>query len=353
MKPKYNSYKLKSDDTLKSVAKKLGLSIQEAKNFHNIFSKEHEIIIDDFPAGLQSLNVYPYIYEKIEDKSDFVKFAFGYTLNFTPSLAKRFYNVMYGFENQNQEISTLKFQRSLQFKGKDNDFTYYEVDKIGPVYVNDEEASELADELAVKAASAIYPLGCVIDRTGKLVDIFNFEEIQKRWKKVRQEILEEYEGQWVNDYLDACEQSIEEKESLQLSLSNDYFLNGFFSGIYVDYTPDFTFNNNVIFPVLAHKLPLKYEVKQKVNAFLDDYQLVAIEQEGFLNEERSKLDIENNLNFPYHNIINPDAEMAKGNFKANYFLDGKNNLISSFRINCSIEIENARKIEIVASLVED
>lgn len=352
MKPKFNSYQIKKGETLASVAKKFGLTIQEAKNFHNVHSPDHEIIIEDFPPDLKNLYVYPYIYSKSDDKNEFVKFNYGFTLGNKPSTAVRIYNIMYSIEDKSKNIQTIKIQRSVQFIGNDEENTHFEIDKIGLVFINDEEASELADELAVKASSAIYPLGCIVDRSGNLVTISNFEEIQAKWKTVRKNIEEEYEGKWIEDYLNACEENLENVQNLQLSLANDFFINSFFAGLYVDYTPNFEFEKPLYFPILANKLPLKFRIRQKVSTFLDEYNSVRIQQEGFLDEERSKSDIENNLNFPYHKLLDANDAMAKGFFKGDYFLDGFDNHITSFRINCSIDVTDAKKIEIVASLQE-
>jgi hypothetical protein len=351
LKSKYKTYKIKKGDTIVSVATELGITVKEARNFHNIFSKEDEVIIDDFPSQLKELYVYPYIRELTKDKQPLAKFE-GYKLSFLPTKKKLNYGVMYTITEGEKESNTIKYEASVEYKGADKNGFYYTIDRLSNTFVNDEETSSIAEELAEKVARVIYPLVIVTNETGKWITIDNFKDIQKRWEKVKKSILNEYEGDWVEEYLELTAESLEEESSLVQSLSNDWFLTAYFGGLYTYYTQYFKFQNILTFPIIANINPLVYEVEHSTDEYLDEYRQLVIDQKGVLVDERAKADIENQLNFPYYGLY-PDAPKAKGEFKAKYFLNENDNNIESLYLDCSIVLDKPKRIEVVVSLIQN
>ncbi|RNL69204.1 hypothetical protein ED312_22675 [Sinomicrobium pectinilyticum] len=353
MPPKYRTYKINEGDTLISVARALGITPQEAKRFHNVFSSEDDLIDVDLPSHLRTLYVYPHIYEKVGDNPAFVKFNYGYTLRFKPAEKPLNYGVMYTISSGEKEENTLKYRVRVTFVKQDEKGYVFEINRLSKTYVNDEEASEIADELAEKVSGAVYPLEVVIDEDGNWMDIANHPDIRKRWKQVKKRIFEEYDGAWVEQYVAESEASLVDKELLKKSLSGDWFLAAYFGQIYVDYTPGFVFENRVSFPVVPFIRPVKYTVKQEVKMLLDEYGLVQISQEGSVSDNRSKADLENRQNFPHDALLDPDSEKAEGTYKAKYFLNAGNNLIESLFLECSLQLEKRKEIKVVVSLLED
>jgi hypothetical protein len=352
LKSKYKTYKIKNGDTIISVATELGITVKEARNFHNIFSKEDEIIIDDFPSQLKELYVYPYIREITKDKQPLAKFD-GYKLSFLPSKKKNNYGVMYTISSDEKEEYTIKFEVSVEYKGADKNGFYFAIDRLSKTFINDEEASSIADELAEKVGTVIYPLVVVTNDNGKWFNIDNFKEVQKRWEKVKKRILDEYEGEWVEEYLELVAESLLEESSLLNSLSNDWFLNAYFGGIYAYYTPYFKFKNEIKFPIVPNINPLVYQVEHTTEEYLDDYRQVVIDQKGVLADERAKSDIENQLNFPHYGQLYSDAPKAEGEFRAKYFLNESDNTIESLFLECSIVLDKPKKIQVVVSLLQN
>ncbi|WP_268223559.1 hypothetical protein [Sinomicrobium oceani] len=353
MPPKYRTYKIHKGDTLISVAEALGITPQEAKSFHNIFSSEDDLISVDLPPHLRTLYVYPHIYEKIRDNPAFVKFNYGYTLRFKPVEKALNYGVMYTISSGEKEENTLKYRVSVTFIRQDEKGYVFEIDRLSKTYVNGEEASEIADELAEKVSGAVYPLEVVVDEDGNWMDITNHPVIRRRWEQVKKGIFEEYDGAWVKQYVAESEVSLEDKELLKMSLSGDWFLVAYFGQIYVDYTPRFVFENKISFPVVPFIKPVAYIVKQEVKMLLDEYGLVQISQEGKVSDNRSKTDLENRQNFPHDALLYPESEKAEGTYKAKYFLNAGNNLIESLFLECSLQLEKPKKIKVVVSLLED
>ena len=351
MKLKYKKYKIKEGDTLASISKLLGKPTLEVKNFHNIFCDHDNFIVLDFPDNFKELFIYPEYSEVDLNPIPKVFFDGGSKLLFRPISKKTNFGVQYTMTS-GEEINTIKFETSVYFKGKSQDnLNVFEIDRISKTFVNDEETSIIADELAEKVASVLYPLEIIVDENGKWQEVFNHEEIANRWPKIREKILEEYEGEWVENYLELSETSLLSQNNLTESLSKDWFLNAYFGGIYVNYNSKLICKKDENFPILPNISPANYEVKQKIEEYLDDYKLINIETIGVLSDVRSKSDFEGDFDFPYYSMLNPEEEKAVGKFRAKYFLKPNNHQIESMFLECSIDLEIPRKVEIVVSVL--
>lgn len=351
MKPKFKKYTLKKGDTLKSISIILEKSSHEVKNFHNIFCESDEYIGIEFPKNLLELYIYPEYNEKELSLIPKVTFEKPFELALKPLQNKVNYGVMYTITS-GEEVNTIKFETSVLFKGITESKEYiFEIDRISKTFVNDEETSTIADELAEKTSKVLYPLELIVAKDGKWSGINNYKEIKKRWEKVKEKIHDEYEGEWVEKYLLLNEQTLEEEGNVVNALKKDWFLSSFFNGIYVYYTPKFIFENNITFPILTSCEAINYKVNQKISEFLDESNLIKIEQNGIVVEERSKSDLRNESSIAYYGALYPNEDMAEGNFRSLYFLNGKTNTIESLFIECSIQLEIEKKVQVVVSLL--
>jgi len=351
LKPKYKKYKIKKGDTLASVSNILGKPTQEVKNFHNIFCDHENFIILDFPENFEELFIYPEYSEVDLNPIPKVFFDGGNKLLFRPISKKMNYGVQYTIKT-GDKISTMKFDTSVYFKRKNQDgMCLFEIDRISKTFLNDEETANIAEELAEKVASVIYPLEIIVDNEGKWTDIYNYDQIQKRWENIKTSILENYEGEFVKKYLQISENTLENESALLFALSKDWFLNAFFGGIYINYSSKYSCNRAISFPILPFCEAPNYAVEQKIDEYLDNYKLISIEQAGNLNDDRAKLDFENNLDFPYYAMQEPPEEKAFGKFKARYFLNSTSHCIESMRLKSSIDLEIPKSLEIVISLL--
>ena len=348
---KYRLHKLKSHDTINSIALELGITPQELSGFHNVHCKNEDIIGVEFPKHLTELLVYPHIREIKKENYPTTQFVSGYTLRVKPKFSKENYGVTYTIID-NDEQNTLSYILSLEYQGKNSEgFSIYEINRLSQTFVNDEETDKLADNLAEKVAKVLYPLSIIVNEEGKWIMINNYEEILKRWVTVKEQILNEYEGDWVMDYLALNETVLNNESSLQTALSKDWFLCTFFNGIYVNYTRQLKFENNIFFPLIANTAPLKYKVEHTIDEYLDEYGQLIIEQNGILADERAKADIENGLTFPEYASSKQEVEGVKGNFRSKIFLNPENNTIKSVFLEGDVQLDKPKKVTVTISLV--
>lgn len=348
---KYRVHKLKKNDTVIIVAVELGITVQELVGFHNVHCKNDDVISLEFPNHLTELLVYPYIREIKKESYPTAKFVSGYTLSCIPNPKKVSYGVMFTIFSGVNSVNTIKYKTSVLFKNKVENGFCYQIDRLSETYINDEQATLLADELAEKVAKVLYPLDIIVDQKGKFVAIANFNEIQKRWVITKEKILYDYEGQWVTDYLTLTEQTLENESNLQNALESDWFLNAFFGGIYINYTQKFKLEDTITFPILANVKSLAYKVECSIDEYLDENGQVIIDQNGVLEDARAKADFENGLPVAHYALIDEKAEKAAGTFRAKYFLKATDNSIESIYLACSIALDEPKKIEIVVSLL--
>lgn len=332
---KHRTYKVKKGDTLKSVALELGIEDRELRRYHNIYCAIPDLIEADFKSHLEFVILAPEktadeIEEKVEKKAEKVSLAKDYKLPFVPGGMNKKYKVHYTSE-VGTEIDTLEMDVSVKWLATDqNNFHLFEINRKS-IYVNNETPDTVMDELAAKTAEVLYPLKIVVDESGKWVDIYNYDEIEGRWRDTKNVILDYYKGEVTENYIDHVEIALESSVTLFKYLRSDYFLRAFFNGIHVSYTADYSFKNEVNFP-LEKDEESTFKVEQTISPFLDASYFVQVEQKG------SYLDAVGESDFGF--------EPWTGNYSATYFLDSDSYFVEKINLECNIDYEEQIKVSI-------
>lgn len=352
----YLTHKIKKDDTLRSVAQELGIDPYDLRTYHNKFCPLKDLIEAEFPYQLEYLILAP---EKIElsdeekeksrKKVIFNDAPFNLSLDYTQ--INNSYGVIYTIEN-GKELHTVKQEINVSWKAKsENGFYFFEVARIGNVYINDTAASTMAEEIAEKASSALYPLLVVVDEKGEWVYINNFNEIEERWHEAKKQIRKYYQGQQVEKYISIYDRNLEDDDTLYLSLSKDWFLKAFFNGIHTQYpSSSLSIQKEIGFPFIAKTENINYLVDQKLDDRLDIDNFIVIDINGKLNDERTKTDFENDLSLP---IKEYSDQKAIGSYRAKYFLNPQNYAPESIFISCSLELDTLQKYSVSISNLND
>lgn len=333
---KHRTYKIKKGDTLNSVALELGIEDRELRRYHNIYCAIPDLIEADFKSHLEFLILAPEksadaIEDKVEKKREKVSLGNDYKLPFVPGGIKNIYKVHYTTE-VGEEIDTIEMEVSVKWLATDkNNFHLFEINRQS-IYVNNEIPDTVMDELSAKTAEVLYPLKIVVDGLGKWIDIYNYNEIESRWKDKKNEILDYYEGEVTENYIDHTEAALASAVTLFKSLSSDYFLRAFFNGIHVHYTADHLFKNEVLFPLEKDEESL-FKIEQNINPFLDESYLVKVEQKG------DYVDAGSEASFGF--------DPWTGNYNATYLLDSDNYSIEKVNLECRIDYDEPIQVTIV------
>lgn len=348
MNLQYKIYKIQKGDTLKSVALQLNRNEYDLKSYHNTYCDIEDLIGIDFPKHLTELIVSSFESIKKEEKLDAhkrVRLGSKEKFDFFPSSLNKNYGVLIVLENDN-DSQTIKYDLNLRYVKQEEKDKVFELNRISKVYINDEEADAIADVLAVKVAQVLYPLQILIDENGSFSGIANHEQIQQRWKVVKDKIYDEYEGEWVEKYIELNEEVINDKESMEFSLLNDYFIRTYFNGIYCEYPENKSRTGGIQFPVLHEVSDINFKVKSEIEEYYDESNFIVLNQNGIIDEERAKEDLESKFNFPFY--ANPDSNytIAEGTYRGKYFLNPSDHSIEAAYVEASVELDIPERIKV-------
>lgn len=351
----YLTYTIKKGDTLTSVAKKLGIDSYVLRAYHNKFCPLQDLIEADFPSWLEYLILPPPEIElsdeeKEKNRKKIVFHDAPFKMSLNNAQVSNSYGVLYTIEN-GSETHTIKQEMSVEWKAKnENGYYFFEVTRIGKVYINDTAASTMAEEIAEKASAALYPLLVVVDQNGKWIYINNFNQIKERWQETKKQILKYYKGDHVEKYLSFYDRNSEDSDSLYISLSKDWFLNAFFNGIHTQYPPSLSIQKEIDFPLIAKTENIKYLVDQKLDDRLDVDNFLVMDINGKLCDDRTKTDFENELQIP---VKEYSEQKAVGSYRAKYFLNPEDYIPESIFISCNLELDVPQKYSVSISNLND
>ncbi|QLC64847.1 hypothetical protein LPB248_00700 [Flavobacterium sp. LPB0248] len=347
---KYLTYKIQKEDTPVSVADKLGITLEELRYYHNFNCIEDcDVINADFPSHLELLLLKPTKQESDNEQENLqptkVTFDNGFKIPFHNVRGKNSYMVLQTIEND-KHIQTIKYKVSVERITKDkNGYSLFEIDRISKVYLNNAQIEALTDIIAEEVSNVLYPLLIVVNPEGKWIDIHNFSAIRERWIAKRKRIIEKNEGLAIHKYLDTIDSILNEEESLLHSLSDDWFLNVFFSGIHTTYTSDLSFITEADFAITPKNDFISFKVTQKIDEYLNDINMVVIEKKGTLLSTLKKSALEKNtFSGNYHSIyhLNPNTYNIEG---ASLECD----IIGDFTKKATVKIYNLNDKKITAS----
>lgn len=347
----YLTYTIKNGDTLKSVAEELGIDPYSLRVYHNKYCPINDLIEADFKGHLEYL-IIESEESKVAKESHREKVRFSnknFNLPFNPAGLNKNYLAMYTIEN-GEEKHSIKEEINVKWLNKDkNDYSLIAIDRISKVYVDEEEDSSMANELAEKTAKVFYPLEIVVDPNGEFTSIYNFEDIRERWQRVKKEVLKEFQGEAINESLLLFESKLNDNEIILNALSKDWFLRAFFNGINIEYLENLIITKDIDFPLSKKTGDIQFKVEQSIAPALDAYNLVNITQKGIIADSRSKYDFENDL--PFSSL--DQEEKVEGQYTAYYFLDPNKNVVESLFLECEIKLDVPQKTTIVISSLEN
>lgn len=344
---KFNTHIIQKNETLKSIATLYGLDADTLKLFHNNHCQVKDMILIEL-TGQKELYI-PRI--AVADQNKKVQFGRGNSIVFRPERSFSKYGVIVNLETGNSK-NELKYETSVRWLKNENNLHFFEIDRTSNLYLNEEEINEIADTLAYKTSKVLYPLQISVDEHGKFRQVENLSVFKERWTTVKEEVYKEFEGDVVDKYCEKIENIIYEPEAISFYLKNDYFIRTLFFGIYQSFGQRFKIEGEESFPVVDNPIEPKYKIHVEVDPVKDEYDLVNISGEGKLNDERKVYDFINESPFSMtiqdHPVMNDN-----GNFRIQYYLNGETLLPETLYLECSIMLEEEKKISVVITAISE
>lgn len=344
---KFNKHIIQKNETLKSVSALYGLSTDALKFFHNNHCDVQDMILIEITRQIELFIPRA----AVTDKNRLVNFNRGNSLAFQPGNSFLKYGVVINIENGNRK-NELKYETSVRWLKTENKLHFFEIDRISNLYLNEEEVNEIADLLAYKTSKVLYPLQVSVDKQGKFNDIENVSVFKERWTAVKEEVYKEFDGETVDRYCEKIEKVIFEPDAISLYLKNDYFIRTLFFGIYQSFGQNFNIKGNESFPIVNNPIEPKYQIELEIDPLKDEYDLINIEGNGRLNDERNVYDFINEV--PFSLIIEDNPIMNhEGSFRLAYYLNGETLLSESLYLECDIDLMEKKKISVSITTLAD
>ncbi|MGV0919287.1 hypothetical protein ACTS94_02695 [Empedobacter falsenii] len=340
---KHNLHIIQPYETIDDIAKLYQLDKHDLIYFHNNHCLPRDTILIDI-TNQKELYIPRFA---VSDREKKVNFR-NHSLIFEPKGFNQSYGVRIIFEKQNNETE-LKYETSVKWIKTEDKLHYFEIDRISNLFIDEEEVNNIADLLACKSSQVLYPLTISIDKYGKFNAVENLSSYQNRWDNIKTEIYKEFDGEVVENYFKQIEKVIVDEPSLlNLYLKNDYFIRTLFFGIYQNYGKHYQINGNETFPIIENINEPNYQIKLEIDPIIDEYDMIWIDGNGKLNEERTPEDFFNNSPFADDdNIINQN-----GKIRVRYYLNNQTKWIESAFLECSILTNNLKKVSISISKLE-
>ena len=353
-------YKVREGDTIPIITERFGVKEIVWINYHNNECRMFHEIGKKIPNRVKEIYLLPELWEKadalnampntkeIEGKriDQRIEFGFENTLPMKACYEPLHYGVMLALFND-EKVNTIKYEISVRWIGKEDKNHYIEINKISDTCINDQEPDLMFDILAVKAASALYPLQLIVTSSDGIVGINNVADIQKRWENTKQEIRKYYSSDVLEKYLRLNDKTLQSEETLLRSLRNDWFLHAYFNRIYQPYGREYSFTNHILAPFVFDSNGVEYTIQQTINPIIDEQGFVKIEMKGEFSDERSLIDLESGLNYPQYE----SANKPEGNYYAQYLIKSQHHTIDTLMIDCSLSLNNSKKTFIVISRI--
>ncbi|WP_316804299.1 hypothetical protein [Pedobacter nototheniae] len=208
---------------------------------------------------------------------------------------------------ENSAENEIKYELAVTCLGINEESTIsYQIERTGPVYINELEPDLVADKLAYEAGKIFYPLTIETDKEGRFLGVKNINEIRKRWPKAKEKITDYFEGEYVSKYLGLMEERLADDDFIQLIFRDDWFIKVYFQAIYRNYTETLTVEEYLNFPILQPWVS-GYKTIEKVNQYTNHFGSVEVNHQG--------------------ELIQDEENSMTGNYEARYVLNAASKAI--------------------------
>lgn len=324
----YSRYEIQKGDTLESIARNLNIELDDLRQYHNSRSKLEDCLAGKLKSHLKFLMVPNEKEEVIVEKNKLQPVQFisqEYILPFQTFELNHQYSVLYTIQ-KGESIQTLEQNfsvRRLKPDRKQDDYHFIEINKISELLIDGSPVSTKAYKVAEKMAEILYPLRIVVNKQGKWIDLNSYEKLKERWEKQKDNIRDSFDGVLYKTLANNVENVITDDKSLVNFLSGNWFLRTFFNGIHMAYTENFEIEKKLYFPAIAEVDDIEFNIKQKVNPYLNELNQIEVTQIG-----------------------EAENEYLIGNYISKYSLNPNNYIVQQIKLECNMNMKKSREISL-------
>lgn len=193
------------------------------------------------------------------------------------------YGVRINFEEGNQQNEVKYTARVTRLNPAPTGEPLFQIERTSEVFINETLPDLVTDRLAYTAGKVFYPLIISVDNNGGFASIFNHQQILTRWEKTKTDILDNFEGQLVEDYVASMEKQLAVRERIQMALLyNDWFLQTFFKPIYKTYGTNYSAESTYRFPLLKGRMIDGYLTRESLTPHVNDFGAIELLHDGII-----------------------------------------------------------------------
>ncbi len=339
---RYISYRIKSEDTLKSLATRIGLDHYKLlRNFHNSHSSETQILKNDILIKGNVLYV-PDIKDISELNKNYKKEHNAKQQNRISKLEFSKLSATYRVEIKKENFGSNKegskkiaYDIEISPVPSNIDSIILSIEKDN-FSVNNRAPQTKMQQLAMQCAKSYYPLEVRVSEWGAVEEIVNMAAIRERWKQNKSKIKDAFTGIHVDTYLNNLDDKINNTNQLEIAIKNDLVIQTLF-------LPYKTLTDAVesSFPWHFSKHHIGFQINQEIECENENELLIL--QEGNVDDIRS-----------YRDILNPEASQnnpfamtlpkMEGYLKSLFVVDTNQGIIKKVEANYDINYtQNKRK----------
>ncbi|WP_343522827.1 hypothetical protein [Pedobacter sp.] len=219
------------------------------------------------------------------------------------------YGVLITFNEGEENSNEVKYEAKVtRLKPGTEGQPLFQIERVSDVFVNEMLPDLVADRLAYALGKVFYPLVITVDQNGGFQNIYNHQEILKRWPAVKKRVLDNFEGSLVEKYIERMEKQLINPDSIQLAFLNDWFIQAFFKPLYKEYGQHRITGSIYKFPLVKDFNVEGYITEEKLSGETNSFGAIELWHKGVVKPLADDLYI---------------ANRAAGEYKGYYLLHPK------------------------------
>ncbi len=200
-----------------------------------------------------------------------------------PSVLQRTYGVTL-FLGHDTPVK-IQYKIDLTFLHETEEGSYIIEIQKQQMYINGKQPTAAIEILMDACGAVIYPLQVAVTKNFGLLDIVNHNSITQRWKRVKKELQQSFEGAYATSLLEETSKTISSTNAIERAVfSKDWFYVAFFNAL----------RGRMIqqrFPMIPHQKGVLYQITNKACYHKRRIKDIVLTSQGICIDQRSEDEI--------------------------------------------------------------
>jgi hypothetical protein len=324
--------RITKETTLEELCVAFNLTKEQLRKYHNIYCPKQDYIGNDIPKHVEIIFLPPDdkdLRERIfnPDGGNYILYVSENTLEYNKPYKKR-YGIVQNVFHDDEHQTKLHYEMELDKTNSKLEIVRH------PVYVNDQRPDLMMEQIADKIGGILYPLVLQINDNGTIRAILSNNEIQNRWKQLKPELQDYYEGPVADGLFKTTEEQLKNAATSLKKIKDSIFYAIFFFPLYDTFNNEKELTFQMELTIFADKPKLLYQVTLLLDTEISKSQKFIIKASGKCIDDKVIEEIENGKH------ISEGGKATESHFNFIYKLNTKDNSI--FSIYGEVEVKLAK-----------